>query len=297
MEGDEVVMKGENYYNILGVNKSASGADIKKSYRKLAMKYHPDKTKGDTVSENKFKKISEAYAVLSDEHKRKQYDNFGSEGFRRRYSQEDIFKNFDLRSVFGDFGQQNSRFSFGGFNFDGNQRSLRGSDLVYELPLVLREVAFGATKIVHFSHDNITENISVKIPPGMISGKKLRLVGKGERSRSGGDSGDLFVKSVVLPNKKFDVQDYDLKVKETIRFTEAILGTVVLLSTLDNGQLSLKIPPGTKHKTKMRVSGRGLPHMSGSSRGDLYVTIDVDMPDNLSERQRELIQELSNTGL
>ena len=183
MHGGMAIMTDQDYYDILGVTKKASSSEIKKAYRKLAMKYHPDKTKGNINFENKFKKISEAYAVLSDKEKRKQYDDFGSEGFHKKYSQEDIFGNFDFRSIFKEFGQSN-RFSFGGFQYNDMQnRSMKGSDLIYEIKLTLKEVNSGTTKIVTFKNNDKVENISVKIPPGMISGKKLRLIGKGEKSR------------------------------------------------------------------------------------------------------------------
>ena len=147
-------MPETDYYKILGLNKSASAEEIKKAYRKMAMKYHPDHTKGDKAAEEKFKQISEAYAVLSDKEKRKQYDTFGSSGFHQRYSQEDIFKGFDFADIFREFGfggmnfssggRGGSRFSFGGDPFGGRARQAaqtKGSDLVYELPLTLQEVA------------------------------------------------------------------------------------------------------------------------------------------------------------
>ena len=155
-------MSQQDYYQILGVSKTASEAEIKKAYRKLAMKYHPDHTKGDKHAEEMFKKISEAYAVLSDKEKRQQYDTFGSAGFHQRYSQEDIFRNVDLGDILKEFGfgGKGMRFSFGGgspfgSSFGGHQRRqapVKGSDLVYELPLTLREVASGTSKTVTFQH-------------------------------------------------------------------------------------------------------------------------------------------------
>jgi len=178
-------MSQQDYYTILGVSKNATDTEIKKAYRKLAMKYHPDHTKGDKNAEEQFKKISEAYAVLSDKEKRQQYDTFGSTDFHQRYSQEDIFRNVDLGDILKEFGfgGQGMRFSFGGGPFGGRQQRrqapAKGSDLVYELPLTLQDVAKGTTKTVTFQHQGRSENIEVKIPPGMITGKKLRLTGKG----------------------------------------------------------------------------------------------------------------------
>lgn len=304
-------MAETDYYKILGVNKTASENVIKKAYRKLAMKYHPDHTKGDKSAEETFKKISEAYAVLSDKEKRKQYDTFGSAGFQQRYSQEDIFRGFDFESVLSEMFGGSGRFGGGGkgmrFSFDGGgpfgsyqrqqQAHPKGSDLEYELTLTLEEVAAGTQKIVSFQHKGRSEKITVKIPKGMISGKKLRIAGKGEPSPYGGPSGDLYIKSKVLDNQVYDVQAQDLYINGDIKLSEAILGTNISVPTLSGKELKLKIPAGTKHKTKMRLSGHGLPHMHGKGQGDLYVRIHVNMPKRLTKKQKGLIEKLAETGL
>jgi curved DNA-binding protein len=302
----------EDYYQILGVKKDASRDEIKKAYRKLAMKYHPDHSKGDKAAEEKFKKISEAYAVLSDKEKRKEYDTFGSEGFRQRFSQEDIFRGFDFGDIFREFGfgggdsfsgrAGGRRFNFGGgsgFNFGGGQQQapVKGSDLVYELPLTLREVAAGTSKVITFQHQGGTENLTVKIPPGLITGKKLRLAGKGSPSPYGGPAGDLFIKSKVLTDPVFDTEKQDIFINRELKLSEAILGTTISVPTLDGKQLSLKIPAGTKHGTKMRLSGHGLPVMKSSKKGDLFVRIQVNIPKHLSAQQKKLVEELAATGL
>jgi len=300
-----------DYYKILGVNKTASDNEIKKAYRKLAMKYHPDHTKGDKSDEEKFKKISEAYAVLSDKEKRKQYDTFGSAGFQQRYSQEDIFKGSDFESILSELfggsgrfggGGRGMRFSFGGDSpFGGYQRNqqahTKGSDLEYELPLTLEEVAAGTQKIVSFQHKGRSEKITVKIPKGMIAGKKVRIAGKGEPSPYGGPAGDLYIKAKVLDHPVYDVQAQDLYINRDIKLSEAILGTNISVPTLSGKELKLKIPAGTKHKTKMRLSGHGLPHMHGNGQGDLYVRIDIKMPKRLTKKQKGLIEQLAETGL
>jgi curved DNA-binding protein len=304
-------MAETDYYKILGVNKTASEDDIKKAYRKLAMKYHPDHTKGDKSAEEKFKTISEAYAVLSDKEKRKQYDTFGSAGFQQRYSQEDIFRGFDFESILnelfggsGRFGGSGSgmRFSFGGGSpFDSYQRQKqaqpKGSDLIYELALTLQEVASGTQKTVSFQHQGRSEKITVKIPKGMISGKKLRIAGKGEPSPYGGPAGDLYIKSKVLASPVYDLKGHDLYINRDIKLTEAILGSNISVPTLSGKELKLKIPAGTKHKTKMRLAGHGLPHMDGKGQGDLYVRIQVNTPGRLSKKQKSLIEQLAETGL
>jgi curved DNA-binding protein len=304
-------MAETDYYKMLGVKKTASETEIKKAYRKLAMKYHPDHSKGDKSAEEKFKKISEAYAVLSDKEKRKQYDTFGSAGFQQRYSQEDIFKGSDFESILSELFGGSGRFGGGGkgmrFSFDGGgpfggyqrkqQAQPKGSDLEYEIALTLEDVAAGTQKIVSFQHKGRSEKITVKIPKGMISGKKLRIAGKGEPSPYGGPAGDLYIKSKVLNNPVYDVQAQDLYINRDIKLSEAILGTNVSVPTLSGKELKLKIPAGTKHKTKMRLSGHGLPHMHGKGQGDLYVHIHVNMPKRLTKKQKGLIEQLAETGL
>ena len=302
----------EDYYKILGLNKDVSDGEIKKAYRKLAMKYHPDHAKGDKSAEEKFKKISEAYAVLSDKEKRKQYDTFGSEGFHQRFSQEDIFRSFDFGDIFREFGfgggdfsrgrPGGARFSSGGgqgFHFGGGpqQARVKGSDLVYELPLTLLEVAVGTSKIITLQHQGESENLTVKIPAGMITGKKLRLAGKGNPSPYGGPAGDLYIKSQVLNDPLFRAENQDLYLNRELKISEAILGTTIAVPTIADKQLSLKIPPGTKHGTKMRLPGHGLPAMKGNINGDLYVRIMINVPKQLDEKQKKLVEDLAVTGM
>ncbi|MBW2165287.1 MAG: DnaJ domain-containing protein [Deltaproteobacteria bacterium] len=306
-------MSETDYYKILGVNKNATNVEIKKAYRKLAMKYHPDHARGDKDAEAKFKKISEAYAVLSDKEKRKNYDSFGSTGFRQRYSQEDIFRGFDFTDILKEFGFGNKkfstsqgrdgiRFSFGGETPFGNQprqrqTRIKGSDFVYELPLTLQEVATGTSKTVQFIRAGHAEKITVKIPKGMVTGKKLRLAGKGEPGSYGGPPGDLYILSKVYDDPAFTVKGYDLYAKIEIKMSEAFLGTSISVPTIAHKELSVKIPPGTKHKTMMRLSGHGLPYMKDKGKGDLYVLVNVTMPKNVTKKQKKLIEELADTGL
>lgn len=302
-------MAETDYYQILGVSKNAKDEDIKKAYRKLAMKYHPDHAKGDKAAEEKFKKISEAYAVLSDKEKRKQYDMFGTAGFRQRYSQEDIFKGFDFSRIFEDLGlgggfsfgnRGGGRFAFGGGSAFGSRpghRAVKGTDLVYELPLTLKEVATGTEKTIRFQHKGKSENLTVKIPEGMTTGKKLRIAGKGEDSAFGGPPGDLFIKAKVIPDPDYQIDGCDLNVVKHVRLSDALLGTTVSVPTLEGKELNLKVPPGTRHKTKMRLAGHGLPRMKGAGRGDLYVTVWVDIPARLNDEQQELVRRLRAAGL
>jgi curved DNA-binding protein len=298
-------MATDDYYQILGVQKTATATEIKKAYRKLAMKYHPDHTKGNKAAEEQFKKVSEAYAVLSDAEKRKQYDTFGSAGFQQRFSQEDIFKNFDFGDIFKEFGFGGNSFfgrgrgggrnPFGGFG--GQSRAVKGSDLVYELPLSLAEVASGVQKTVSFQHNGRNENLTVKIPKGMLTGKKLRLAGKGEPSAYGGPAGDLFIKAKVLNDPRYRLEGHDLHINCPIKLSEALLGTQISVPTIEGKELSLKIPPGTNHKTKMRLSGHGLPHMNSRKKGDLYAIIIVALPKNLTKEQQKLARQMADNGL
>ncbi len=298
-----------DYYKLLGLSKDASDEQIKKAYRKLAMKYHPDHARDDKSAEEKFKKISEAYAVLSDKEKRKQYDEFGSTGFHQRYSQEDIFRNFDLGDILKEFGfggsfagrRGGTRFSFGEGSpfggYAGRQEQIKGQDLIYEIPLTLGEVATGATKVVSFRHEGRSEKITVKIPKGMIAGKKIRLAGKGEPGPYGGSPGDLYIQANVMDDPDYTAKEYDLYMNSNIRLTEAVLGTKISVPTIDGQELSLKIPAGTKHGTRMRLAGHGLPGMQNKKKGDLYVCIHIDVPRNLSAEQKSLMEKLASSGL
>ncbi len=306
---------GTDYYKILGINKNAKNAEIKKAYRKLAMKYHPDHNKGDKEAEKKFKEISEAYAVLSDKEKRKQYDTFGASGFRRRYSREDIFKDFNFSDILKEFGVGNSFFSgksgggsrafsfdFGGSPFGAyqgtQQGQIRGADVAYTLSIMLEEVLSGTTKTIALQEESgHQDKISVKIPKGMTPGKKLRLAGKGKPGPFGGPRGDLYIQVKILPHPLFTVEDHDLIIEREIKLTEAILGTKIEVPTLDGKHLSLKIPPGTHSRTKMRLKGYGLPLMGKNKRGDQYVRILAKTPRRLTKKQKELVQELGASGL
>jgi curved DNA-binding protein len=272
------------------------------------MKYHPDKTKGDKNAEDMFKKISEAYAVLSDKKKRQEYDTYGSSGFQQRFSQEDIFRGFDFGDIFKEFGLGDS-FSFGGgrgsFSFGRGGRStysqqrrqVKGNDLEYEIPLTLQEISTGTTKTITLRHGGQSQQVTVKIPRGMLTGKKLRLSGKGEPSPFGGPNGDLYIRSRLLADPAFRTEGYDLHMEREVKLTEALNGTQLSVPTLEGKTLNLKIPPGTQHKTRMRLPGHGLPHMKGSTKGDLYVHILVHMPRQLTAQQKKLIEQLAETGI
>ena len=302
-------MPETDYYKILGVSKTASEAEIKKAYRKLALKYHPDKANGNKDFEAKFKEISEAYAVLSDKDKRSQYDTYGSADFQQRYSQEDIFRNFDIGDILKEFGfgGGNRRFS-GGFSTGANPfgrgmggqqrpRQIKGRDLEYELSLTLEEIINGTSKTININRGTSMDTISVKVPRGMTLGKRIRVAGKGEESPHGGPPGDLFIKSRPINTPEFTVEGNDIYTTREIRLTQAILGTKVEIKTPVGKSISLNVPKGTKHKAKMRLAGQGIPQISDSGAGDLFVVIHVHMPKRLNDEQKKLVEKLAQSGL
>ena len=317
-------MAGKDYYQMLGVSKSSSPEDIKKAYRKLALKYHPDHNKDDKASEDKFKDISEAYAVLSDPEKKKQYDMFGAEGFQNKFTQEDIFRGHDFSTIFREFGfgggKNQDIFSqiFGGMGggsgrsncrnggspfrssyggFQGRPKGVKGQDLLYELSIPLEEILTTTKKVITYQAVNHQEKVSVKVPAGVPSGQKLRLTGKGNPGFNGGPPGDLFIQIKVLDHPIFRREGNDLYFKHKIKFSEAALGTEIEVSTIDQKQLKLKIPPGTQNNAKFRVKGYGLPKMKGKVRGNAYAEISIEVPKKLNKKQKTLMESLSKAGL
>jgi curved DNA-binding protein len=305
-------MATRDYYEILGVNKSASDEEIKRAYRKLAMKYHPDKNPNKKDAEERFKEINEAYAVLSDKEKRKQYETFGKEGFHQRFTQEDIFRGFDfdeiLSGLFGGRGRRESRYGGrGGFDFgdlftgqgtyqDMSRRPQKGEDILYELSISLEEAALGGEKRISYRKNGKVEEVSVRIPKGIETGKKLRLSGKGMEGRKGGPSGDLYLQISVREHPIFLREGDDLIMEKEVNFSEAALGTMIEVPTLE-GTKKVKIPPGTQSHTKMRLKGLGIPHFQKEGRGDEYVKVIVRVPKRVNDKSKKLIEELAREGM
>jgi curved DNA-binding protein len=299
----------KDYYELLGVGKHASDEEIKKAYRKLAMKHHPDRNPNKKEAEERFKEVNEAYAVLSDREKRKQYDTFGAEGFRQRFTQEDIFRGFDfdeiLSGLFGGRGRRESRgrggFDFGDFfggssSQDMGRMPQKGQDILYEMVISLEEAASGGEKRISYRRNGKVEEVSVRIPRGIPLGKKLRLAGKGKEGRNGGPPGDLYLQVNIREHPLFTRESDDLVVEKEVNFSGAVLGTTIEVPTLE-GAKKVKVPPGTQSQTKLRLKGLGIPHFQGEGRGDQYVKVVVKVPKRVTEKTRRLIEELAKEGI
>jgi curved DNA-binding protein len=294
----------QDYYELLGLKKGASPEEIKKAYRKLAVKYHPDKNPGDKKAEDRFKEINEAYAVLSDPQKKAQYDQFGSAGFHQRYSQEDIFRGFNANDIFREFNLGGSDdifsriFGMGGGFRQGGGRSMsrKGQDFEMELVISFQEAFAGGEKRVAFSREGKTEEIAVRIPAGIDSGAKLRLGGKGGSGIGGGPSGDLYLNIVVREDTRYSRDGDNVICRLQIPFSQACLGGSLDVPTLD-GVKRIKSPAGIQPETKIRLTGLGFPKKGGAERGDFFVTVTVAVPETVTEKQRALAEALAEEGL
>ena len=356
-----------DYYKILGVSSTASPEEIKKAYRKLAHKYHPDKG-GD---EKKFKEINEAYQILSNQEKRNQYDRFGnafqgkgfepnfdfsSFGFSQGAGQEDF--EFDLGEIFGDlFGSRGSR---------GKTDLRRGQDIKVDIEISLKEVLVQQAKEISlyklatcarcqgkgaepgtstkkcfscsgtgqvqqvkrtflgsFSRMIICpeckgegiipekpcnvcrgegrlkqkEKINIIIPAGIDTNQVLKIIGKGEAGRRGGDPGDLYVRIFVKKHPYFERRGDDLYTQVPISFSQAALGDEITIISLDEKKISLKVPAGTESGSVLKLSGKGIPHFNGYGRGNMYLNLIVKTPKRLSRKQKELLEKLKQEGI
>lgn len=300
-------MSKRDYYEVLGVSKNATTDEIKKAFRKLAVKYHPDKNPNDKTAEEKFKEVSEAYEVLSDTKKRANYDQFGHAGAKfggagasgnpfGAYGNNPFGDNFDFNG-----GSFNFDFSGSGggfedilsslFGFGGPSRRNRGADYRVSVLITLEESVFGTEKTVTLED----QKIKVKIPAGIDDGMSIRLAGKGAPApSSSGVAGDLLVQVRIKNHKQFVRDGIVIFSQAHISMVDAALGAELDVATID-GNISMKIPAGTQSGTKFKLSGHGAPEVKSDIRGPHIVEVIVDTPKNLSRRQKELLQEFASS--
>ncbi len=308
-------MSKKDFYQLLGVAKSATPEEIKKSYRKLAMQYHPDKNQGNKKAEEKFKEISEAYETLGDEKKRQTYDQFGHAGAGGNPfggggfhpsgggpaggsgAGADPFQDI-FGDVFGDIfsgggrGGRGPGRGRGGSGF--NQRNMRGSDLRYSLSISLEEAATGAEKTVSFMRQKGSKEesakLSVTVPAGVKEGQRLKLAQEGDHPGTG-EAGDLYVIINLQDHLLFKREENDVILDLPVSYTDAILGTLIEIPTLF-GKAELKIPAGTHSGQAFRLKGKGFPKLGSTGAGDMLVRVIVDTPAHINLRQKEILEEL-----
>jgi curved DNA-binding protein len=293
-------MDYKDYYTILGVDRGASEQEIKKAYRKLARKYHPDINPGDKQAEAKFKEINEANDVLSDKEKREKYDRFGRDWQRYQQGGGDFdwgpYANGggggvgDMSDFFEQlFGGGRRGASGGGFSF-----RVDGQDVEHTVDLTLEEAFAGTQRTLQFANPNGTpRTITVKIPAGIENGGKVRVSGEGGPGRNGGRKGDLLLVANVLRHPRFERDGDDLRLRLPVDMFTMLLGGEAQVTTLDGKTIKLKVPAGTANGKVIRLSGQGMPRLRNvGTRGDLYVTLEALLPATLSERERELVEEL-----
>jgi curved DNA-binding protein len=284
------VTSKKDYYEVLGVPRSADAKDLKAAYRKLARKHHPDVNPGNKASEEKFKEISEAFAVLSDPDKRAKYDRGGHEAFEPGF---DPFQG--VQFDFGDLGLSDLFELFGGGRSrggGGSRRPGRGQDLQLEMSLPFADAVHGTTVETTIPRGSMQDRVKVRIPPGIEDGGRVRIPGKGLPGRGGGPAGDAYVNIRVEPHPLFRREGHDLLCDVPIGIARAILGGEVEVPTLD-GKATIKLPGGTRSGQRFRLKGRGVPQHGGRGAGDLYAVVQIVTPKSLDGRSRELIEEFA----
>ncbi len=306
-------MDFKDYYAAIGVTKSASAAEIKRAYRKLARKHHPDVNSGDLAAERRFKEINEAHEVLGDPAKRQKYDDLGANWrmydqagpgggspfasgspFRAQWSTRGPAEDhFGGASPFSDFFQE---FFSGGApgGASGDPVARRGRDIEHPIALTLEEVEGGTTRRLSLRTDGRTRQVEVKIPAGVSDGSRVRIAGEGEPGTLGAAAGDLFLRVRQSPHATFTRHGQDLHVGVAVSVTTAVLGGQVSVPRLGGAPLTLKIPAATQSEQVFRLTGHGLPAL-GKRRagGDLYATVSVRVPEQLTASQRQHYEALA----
>lgn len=304
-----------DYYSILGVSKTATNDDIKKAYRKLARKYHPDINKDNEDAKLKFQQINEANEVLSDPEKRKKYDEYGEnwkhaeeyEKARQQQAQNGGFADYsDFGGFGGGFGGGSYSFSgddgefsdffeslFGGSRSSGRRRTsgFRGQDYTSELHLSLRDVYETHKRTITING----KNLRITIPAGVADGQVIKLAGQGGKGSNGGPDGDLYITFIISEDAKFKRVGDDLYTTADLNLYTAVLGGEETVETF-TGKVKLKIAAGTQNNTKVRLKGKGFPvYKKDGKFGDLIITYAVKIPTNLSEEQKELFEKLAKS--
>ena len=318
-------MEFKDYYSVLGVSKTATQEDIKKAFRKLARKYHPDVNPKDATATEKFKEISEAYEVLSDPEKRQKYDQFGSqwqqyektggrpedfnwsqwqagpgtsysyrtvtpEEFAEMYGgegHEGHFSSF-FETLFGGAGRPFGGGGQAGAEFHYRPRPRHGRDLEHTLPVTLEEAFHGGSRILEW---DTGRKIEAKVPPGVKTASKLRLKGQGEPGRDGGEPGDLLLHIEVMPHDRLVRDGDNLSLVLPVDLFTLLLGGKITVPGIDRA-VKLDIPAGTANGRVFRLKGLGMPHLKNpQQRGDLLVKVEAVLPEHLSEREKELVQQ------
>lgn len=300
-------MEYKDYYKVLGVGRSATQDEIKKAFRKLAVKYHPDKNPGDKAAEEKFKEITEAYEVLGKEDSRKKYDELGANwkqyenaGFGGRGGFQGFGGQGFGASGFSDFfdmffGGQGGRGGFdfgniGGFgNFGGRRgrsRAMKGQDMSASLNLTLREAYFGSQRLINIG----SQTIKVSIKPGVKDGQTLRVKGKGNPGVNGGENGDLLMKINIAKDSEYQRDDDDLIKNINVDVYTAILGGKITVETM-KGTVNVPIKPQTQNNSVLRLKGLGMPHYGQEGEGVLLLKVQLSLPEKFSEKELELIRQ------
>lgn len=315
----------KDYYATLGVPRTASDQDIKKSFRKLAREFHPDVAKDKKTAEEKFKEINEAYEVLSDPDKRKKYDQYGSTwkeggGYQPPPGWQDARSAGGAQSQefhfggtgFSDFFEQlfgrsgGGGFGFGGRDFEAAESAqprgpARGYDIEGDILVTLDEAMRGSVRSISLERVNPktgqteAQTFKVRVPVGVKEGQTIRIPGKGGDGANGGTSGDLFLHVRYAAHPDFRARGSDLHYDLDLAPWEAVLGTTVSVPTLES-PVKVRIPAGTNNGCQLRVRGRGLPRGRDGERGDLYVVVNVQLPPQLSEEERELWEKLGRVS-
>lgn len=310
-----------DYYQTLGISKGANDDEIKRAYRRLAKQYHPDVNKGEKASEERFKDISEAYSVLSDKEKRKQYDMFGSGAFQggfdpsqsggrwssgapgggfRYETSGDMGGMGDLGDIFGEL------FNMGGFTRSAGRKrpqgransysaKVDGGDTYANLEIDFEDALKGISKKMSIRRGSEADNITVKIPAGVDNGSKVRIKGKGHPGQAGGKAGDLYLNIRVNPHKVFWREGADILVEVPISIYEAILGGKIEVPTVV-GSAKMSIPAGTKGGQKFRIKGQGAPIIGKKTKGDQYAIIQIVPPTKLDKETKKIFEDLAKTS-